>query len=438
LKINIPNSVVVALTVLITAALGLAFVFGLAVQRYKLYPYPLVAEIELAIESMLDQRPGAYPWYYRPSEATSRITDNRPNPSDNPLNLVTSILDNDELSIQIMDMAGNTVHAWTIDWFDIWPNPQHVAAADIPKAKPGTLIHGAQLFDNGDVVFNFENLGMVRMGLCGEVIWKLPYRTHHSIEIDDEGNLWAPAQRFHTERLADFPKHTTPVSESMVIKVSPDGELLQEISVLELLDRNELRALLHMPADKKSNSVSGDALHVNDAEPLPASLAQDASQAGNIMISIRNISTILIFNPDSYEISFMHIGGFVRQHDPDYLPGGRISVFDNNTIGPEDFGQQSRIVILSEKDESVEVFYTGSSEAPFYTSIMGKSQWLTNGNLLITESVNGRAFEINPDGEIIWEFTNIVAEGRVGIVAEVQRLPASYTPLFQQASCQLN
>jgi hypothetical protein len=66
---------------------------------------------------------------------------------------------------------------------------------------------------------------------------------------------------------------------------------------------------------------------------------------------------------------------------------------------------------------------------------MGKSQWLDNGNLLVTEATKGRAFELNTAGEIVWEFVNIVAEGRVGVAQEVQRLPASYTSLFESKVC---
>jgi len=51
--------------------------------------------------------------------------------------------------------------------------------------------------------------------------------------------------------------------------------------------------------------------------------------------------------------------------------------------------------------------------------------------LLVTDSRNGRAFQLNPNREIVWEFTNLVDEGVVGIVEEVQRLPAEMTPLFE-------
>lgn len=34
----------------------------------------------------------------------------------------------------------------------------------------------------------------------------------------------------------------------------------------------------------------------------------------------------------------------------------------------------------------------------------GAAQRLPNGNTLVTESHHGRAFELDPNGEIVWEF----------------------------------
>ena len=332
-------------------------------------------------------------------------------------------------------MAGELVHSWPVDWFDIWPDASHLPPQDVPKMRPGTHLHGMLLLPDGDILFNFEKLGLVRMGLCGDVRWKLPYQTHHSVFMDDAGSLWVSAMRWHTETMPNYPAHVPPIREPVVLKVSPEGELLEEISVFDLLAENDYRALHNMRAGAKSNTVTGDSLHLNDVEVFPGSMEEGFFKHGDIVISLRNIHTVIVFDPATRKIKLLKVGGFIRQHDPDFIDGNTLMIFDNNTIGPQSFGQQSRILLFDAQKDELSVKYTGSPDNPFYTYIMGKQQLLENGNLLISDSINGRAFEVNEAGEIVWEFVNLVGEGRVGIVEEVERLPESYRHIFEITDC---
>ena len=88
---------------------------------------------------------------------------------------------------------------------------------------------------------------------------------------------------------------------------------------------------------------------------------------------------------------------------------------------------QSRIVIKTFSDNQSHVYYAGSKNRRFYSDILGKHHWLQNGNLLITEGSKGRAFEIDKNGKIVWEYINLVEDGYVGIIEEMQRLPKYYT-----------
>jgi hypothetical protein len=58
---------------------------------------------------------------------------------------------------------------------------------------------------------------------------------------------------------------------------------------------------------------------------------------------------------------------------------------------------------------------------------MGRHQWLPNGNLLITESMQGRAFEVDPEGQLVWEYFHVVDKGRLALLTEAHRLPAFFT-----------
>jgi hypothetical protein len=151
------------------------------------------------------------------------------------------------------------------------------------------------------------------------------------------------------------------------------------------------------------------------------------------MISLRNIHAIIVFNPDTLNIKYLNVGRVVRQHDPDFIDGDSISIFDNNNVAHEARGQHSRIVVMSATNDHMQVIYSGSAEQPFFTHILGKHQWLPNGNMLITESTKGRAFEIDPKGALVWEYFNLVDKGRLAWVDEAQRLPSFFTSAFFEA-----
>ena len=131
----------------------------------------------------------------------------------------------------------------------------------------------------------------------------------------------------------------------------------------------------------------------------------------------------------------MKAGEFVRQHDPDFVDGNTIMLFDNNNLGPESFGQQSRILLLDAPSGDISTLYEGDEQDPFYTAIMGKQQALADGHLLITDSGNGRGFEVDANGKLIWEYINIVEDGVVGIIEEIERIPESYRAVFESAGC---
>ena len=257
-------------------------------------------------------------------------------------------------------------------------------------------------------------------------MWRLPHQTHHSVHLDEDGTLWVCGQRRHEEPDPRFPNRRAPFDEYTLLQVSPEGAILSEWSVADLLIENGLRGLMHLGSvHNESTVIRGDALHLNDVEPFPASMEEGFFRRGDVLVSLRNINTVFAFNRETRRIGFVCTGWFVRQHDPDFLDGNRFSVFDNQNLGPEKLGHQSRIVVVDAAAGTRQVVFEGSAESPFYTHIMGKHQWLPGGNLLITESMKGRAFEITPEGERVWSYFNEVGTGLVGIVEEVQRVPLS-------------
>lgn len=343
------------------------------------------------------------------------------------------------LKAAVVNADGEAVQEWAIDWKTLWPEADHLPPKDIPKARPGTHIHGAVIMENGDLVFNFEHLGMMRLNPCNEVVWRLPYRTHHSIHVDADGNLWASGQRDHTQPTSDYPNYKPPFIEPTIVKVSPDGELLVEKSVMQLLIDNGLNGLLYLQGTNSfSTETSGDTLHLNDVETFDLDAPPGAFALGDVMISLRNVNTVLVFDKD-WKLKYRWSDDFVRQHDPDFIDANRVSLYDNNFIGEPPAEQGSRILIRDLAADQQTTYFRGSPQNSFFSFLMGKHQWLDNGNLLISETTNARAFELDPNSEIVWEYYHRDEQDKPNLLEEAQRLPPRFTAEFfeeRRRSCQ--
>ncbi|QGY40295.1 hypothetical protein GM415_09210 [Pseudodesulfovibrio cashew] len=399
-----------------------SFGYGFLAGVGKLFPYHQLRDAIVAIGDEL------HPWFYVKADTSRVQTVNDPSRTMKGLNLVTGVGPDKTLTAKIVDMDGKELHRWDVDWFSIWPDADHVGNRK-PKTRPGTTIDGAVLTPEGDLIFNYEYLGLVRLAKDGHVVWRLPYQTHHTIYTDDDGNLWVPGMIDRTEPLPGFPNYRADFVEYTAIKVSTEGKILREIKLFDVLKDNGLYGLLTMATTKQMDTtVSGDTLHLNDVEVFPRHMKEGFFRHGDVMISLRNPNAILVLTPDG-KVKYASIGKYVRQHDPDFVDGNSFSVFDNNNITGAAH-PSSRIVLEHAPSGKTETIYEGTDATPFFTDIMGKHQWLPNGNLLITETRGGRAFEVAPGGEIVWDYHNVAGENILGALDGVQRLPAQFNTIF--------
>jgi hypothetical protein len=328
-----------------------------------------------------------------------------------------------------MDMDGRVIHSWNLDWFRLWPDAAHLPEEYIPKSKPGVSVHGAIVLDNGDLVFNYDWIGTVRINVYGDVVWRLPYQTHHSLHQHTDGNIWACGMIKRAYRDIQFPFRDPPYYEYTIIEFDRNGIILNEWSLPEILYKNKKAGLLSMNFRFHSYwpDPPNDRLHLNDVEILPKGMQNGFFSHDDILISMRNINTILVINKNDLLIKYISTGSTSMQHDPDFVDANTISVFDNRTI----FGE-SKVTMMAVVLDSV---YEINLDDTFFCPYQGKHQWLENGNLLITETENGcRAFEVDSSGSIVWQFTNYVGKGVVGHLTEVQRIPLEYARFYTDST----
>lgn len=330
------------------------------------------------------------------------------------------------LSVRLIEPDGTVVRNWDLDWFTIYPNPTHVEpASKLPKSHPGATIHGLAISPNGDLTFNYEGLAMVQVDFCGRVRWRSKFMTHHAVERQPDGTFWVLDVRRRPKSDPTHPNLQEPFLEESVIQVDNDGRVLQRFPIVELLDNSGLQGLYTLGSLQEVPVVSGDVLHANDVEVFPAGLKPGLFQPGDIMVSLRNSSTIFVFDPKARKIRNIVTGASVRQHDPDFVDGDTISIFDNNNVGAKASLQSSRIVEYNFRTGARRMLFEGTAAHPFFTHETGVHQRLANGNILITEGRKGRVLEVTSGGKVVWEYYNHVAPDRLIEMTMAERLPAN-------------
>ena len=155
--------------------------------------------------------------------------------------------------------------------------------------------------------------------------------------------------------------------------------------------------------------VDGE-FHLNDVNELPPELAAafPMFEAGDMVMSLRNMNMILVTNADATEVKWSRIGPWIRQHDPDFNPDGTITLFDNHSDEALDGDREggSRIWSVDPATDEATVLYGGTPEQHMYSPERSTHQVLSNGNIMITEAQSGRSFEVDRAGNILWEYIN--------------------------------
>jgi hypothetical protein len=401
--------------VFIASALLVSFAYGVASGHYQLFPYALLKQAREAAADL-----SAHWRTYAARAPTRWLTPARPVPAvDNAaaragtqpgLTFVSSFFDGD-VALRLIDANGAPFHTWRIRYLDLWTAEEQARMETTPLSNWDVAVTGALLLPDGAAIFTFGYAGLVKLDWCGRVIWKHAYPTHHSIFRAEDGTLWVPSIKhvYPAGARTPFANIVGPFIEDSVLQLDEGGRILREISVAELLMHNELESVLLANGVTATRNLTDDYTHLNKVALLAS---QDAPafpqfEAGDALLSLRNLNLILVFDPDTKRIKWYQTGPWLRQHDPDLRPDGTISVFDNRTdnAGGRALGG-SRIVTVNPQTRGVRVVYRGSPPAPFYTDVGGKHVYLGNGNLLISEAMAGRIFEIDADGRIVWQYVN--------------------------------
>lgn len=347
------------------------------------------------------------------------------------LNLVTSAV---PASANLVDMEGRLVHSWRLPFEEAWPDPAHLAGY-----RKDALFYWrrAHLFPNGDLLVIYESpdlsphgIGLAKIDRDSRLLWKVDERAHHDVALDGKGFIYILNSEISDEEYSGLGMISPPYFKEAIVKISPDGRVVARWPIIDAFLDSPFASVMLRLGDGRNK---GDYTHVNTVAYIDAQTAAKYPfvKQGQLLISLREMDLIAVLDQIEGKIVWTMEGAWHRQHEPQFLENGNMLIFDNaGHIGP---GGASRVVEFEPMTGKTVWTYTGTAEDPLYTSAFGSQQRLPNGNTLITESHNGRAIEVTPDGRIVWEYRHPLRQsfdGRpyVTIVFEVLRVdPATLT-----------
>lgn len=275
-------------------------------------------------------------------------------------------------------------------------------------------IDGSRLLADGDVLVKLDSVGVVCLEPCGEVRFGRAFEAHHAAEPVANGR-WIVPGRIRREGPHPVACMLRPAEigffrDDTIVTRGTDGSSQGEVSVAEVVHRSRAVFLFAAGRGAIATLREDDPLHTNDIEPLRAEIADTFPlfEAGDLMLALHHTDTIAIVDGETCALKRWRVGPWHGQHDPDFLPDGRIAVFDNRLIGSRLRFGQSRIIVSDPLAHRMGWQYEGSEADPFRRQRGGKIQRPESGKFLVTSPEEGRVFEVTRENEphIVLEWIN--------------------------------
>ena len=280
---------------------------------------------------------------------------------------------------------------------------------DRDKNDSRFLLRHPKLVKDGGLIFQ-DFSPLIKIDACSTLVYQITHdRFHHSLETDLDGNMWVPSHSYPQIPSIKKVGRTNPVEDGFlddsIVKLSPDGKILLDKSVSQIFIDNGLEYLLFSVANKQ---FSRDPIHLNDIQPVNS----DGKfwRKGDVFLSLRHQSMVLLYRPSTNEIIWKGTGPFFNQHDVDILNDHTISVFNNNSKylanGNVVDGYNEIIVYDFNTNKYSSYLKESLIKNEVRTITQGLSEILPNQDLFIEEQNYGRALFLNADGSLRWTYVN--------------------------------
>jgi hypothetical protein len=312
--------------------------------------------------------------------------------------------------------TGKTIKKWAYN------SSRTKIIESINPINKSDIFHPLMLKDSS-IIFT-SGAELIRLDKNNNILWEngsLPF--HHSIEKDKNDNLWVCM----TNKNNDF--YPPLIQEKFknyrddgIVQIDPEnGKILYQKSITKMLFENGRQYLI-----EGIGKVEEDQIHINDVQPVLTD--SEYWKSGDLFISIRHRSTILLFRPSTDSIIWLKTGPWINQHDVDILSDNQISVFSNDAsfiaMGLYDFmftsSPTNKIYIYDFNTDSFSTPYQKvMQEANIATPSQGGCEILSNGDVIIDETEKGKVYLVDTS-EIKFVFSDRIDDKHINMLSWVR------------------
>ncbi len=393
--------------ILLVSVSFLSVIFGMVAHKFKLWPVSIFQDAYQATkawrERLTPRDRYKSRFFAKARHVNSGVLQYDKAKAYDGFTLFTSVHAQKAL---LISMDGQILHEWHIPFSEIWENPPHI---EFKIAEDFILWGKAHMYPNGDLVTTIGGFGdtpwgygLVKMDKDSNLIWKYAEHAHHDVNVGSDDKIYTLIHDFTSEQIPGM-KLKLPFLDDSIVVLSPDGHELNRVSISKAFSNSDFSSVLNVVEEKKN---SWDPWHTNNVDILDEEMAKHFPflKPGQVLVSMRNIDTLAAIDMDKKQVVWAVTGPWHMQHDPDFLKNGNILLFDNR--GNFGTGGASRIIEFNPMTMEIVWQYAGNEQNIFSTGVKGVQQMLPNGNVLISESMRGRIFEVTREKEIVWEFSS--------------------------------
>ena len=298
----------------------------------------------------------------------------------------------------LMDMEGRFVNRWRLPYPPgghgiLLPNGNYLYAGTI-KTREELGYGWTEVFGGlGGILMEFD--------WDGNVVWQA--------EVPLQGHDFTVMPNGHIMYIAWELKSI--LSDEIAAKVKggrPGTELNGEIwgDILVEIDRDGNRVWEWIGYEHLDFEIDTICPFENRTQ-YPYINSVQICRDGNVLLSTRYLNQVTkIEYPSGKVLARYGRGQIFHQHDARELDNGNILTLDNGTHRHEYKPEYSRSVEIDPKTDEIVWEYKANPPSDFFSSHSSGNERQPNGNTLIIETDKGRAFEVTPRCEIVWEYVN--------------------------------